>query len=98
MATLSVIEAFLGLSGPAEGRQREGYRVDLKGVDPNGDPNRAGICKAAAAFANSYGGLVVVGVTANAGCRSDHGCEETGELKTRRDGIVVLSADVPIFY
>ena len=75
------------------------YRVDFKGVDSNGDVNRAGICKAAAAFANSYGGLVFVGVTANAGVADQiTGVRRRGELITRLDGIVVLSADVPMFY
>src|SRR6266404_1126577 len=85
--TLAVVGDFLGLDGPIESRQREGYRIDFKGVEPSGDLNRNGICKAAAAFANTYGGLIVVGVTAAEGIARDIvGVKRRGELKTRLDG------------
>jgi hypothetical protein len=76
--TVRAVRDFLGLDGPLTGRMREGYRVDFKGTDEQGELNRKSTCKAVAAFSNSYGGLVFVGVQEDDGYRKRYrGCITT---------------------
>src|ERR1035438_3493272 len=54
--TFADIEDFLGLKGPVEHRPPEGLRIDYKLKEPADFP------EAVAAFANTFGGLLFIGV------------------------------------
>jgi hypothetical protein len=53
---LEDVDAFLALDGPADSRPREGVRIDFKENIPDW------LGEIVAAYANTYGGLVVLGV------------------------------------
>ncbi len=69
---------FLRTDGPRENRPREGYRLDYK--SEWGDK----ALKTVAAFANTFGGVVIVGVSEDGGYPEEIvGVKERAELKTR---------------
>ena len=65
---LEDVDAFLALDGPPDSRPREGIRVDYKGDIPDK------LGETVAAFSNTYGGLILLGVS------------ETEGVPSRRDG------------
>jgi hypothetical protein len=54
--TLADVENFLALGSPVEGRPSEGIKIDYKGKVPDD------LCDTVAAFANTAGGLIFLGV------------------------------------
>jgi predicted HTH transcriptional regulator len=54
--TFSDVESFLAISSPEDQRPTEGTRIDFKKAVPND------LCDTVAAFANTFGGLIFIGV------------------------------------
>ncbi|MCW8138007.1 MAG: ATP-binding protein [Planctomycetota bacterium] len=92
--TLDDLRAFCGLHLPESERPREGLRLDFK-RDPALKPDdRVG--DTATAFANTYGGLVLMGVDEKDGQATGiPGLPRKGETKTRI-GNMVFSAVHPV--
>src|SRR5437016_1059210 len=64
--TVQQLREFLGLDGAPDAAMREGLRLDFKRCNPKTDQLdqdvRTSICRAAAAFSSTVGGLIFVGV------------------------------------
>jgi Putative DNA-binding domain len=91
--TIATVAESLGLTGPRDAALREGVRIDFKRPNPKtaelDSDAKTSICRATAAFSNTLGGLVFVGVR-----EEDHyareivGVARKGELKTRLDSVI----------
>src|SRR5229473_1762366 len=94
---LTDIEEFTGLRGPPEQQMPEGFRVDYKGSDASGGLSNVSITKAVAAFSNTFGGLVFVGLAGAppATPLSIVGVPRKGELKTRLANIIRSGVQPP---
>ena len=91
--TIQQVKELLGLGGAPEAAMREGFRVDFKGVNPKtgelDQDAKGSLCKATAAFSNTAGGLVFVGVREeNHFAREIIGVPRRGELKTKLDSVI----------
>ena len=85
----SAIEDFVGASLPKGERQSEGYLVDFKRDWDKSDK----ALRVVAGFANTFGGIIVIGVSEHAG-RADEivGVPSAKELRTQIAGSIAAIA------
>lgn len=88
----SDIEEFCVLDSPEEQRPREGLRIDFKSVIPDDLP------KFMVAFANTSGGIIVLGVDVNQGIPQNIGGIPLGkkDIKTRITEIAYTAINPPL--
>src|SRR4030042_6444579 len=88
----SDIEEFCALDSPEEQRPREGLRIDFKSSFPGDLP------KFMVAFANTSGGIIVLGVDENQGIPQNIGGIPLGkkDIKTRITEIAYSAINPPL--
>jgi len=101
--TVQQVKEFLGLNGARDAAMREGLRLDFKRTNPKTDQLdhdvKTSVCRAAAAFSSTAGGLIFVGIREeNHFAREIVGVLRQGELKTKLDSVIRSGvAPVPRF-